>query len=755
MLSGLAILLGASSLFLAGCGANGSLTGPINPGGNEGTITGQLYGGQSPVIGATVQLYAAGTGGYGSAPTPLGAPVTTQAPGGTFSIGSYTCPAAPGDLTFLLATGGNPGSGTNNQLTQIAALGSCNASGFTNQFVFMDEVTTVASAYSLAQFISYTSGVTGQFPTTSPSFGTVPFIGIPTSGPSCNAANNWLSTGANTCNYLGLQNAMTTVQNLVCYANGVAPPDSIPYNYYTGGTCATGHGDTSAGHTGYAPSTRINTIANFVSACVNSTGGVSGDTSNCGKLFKAVKPTPAPPFQTAGTPAAVTDTLQAVWYLALYPQTNATNGLALINLVPATPPFLAPASMTAAPPDWTLAVGYTGGGFVNANIVPSGKSSSYANGLAIDQQGNLWAASAADNGHTSHGAIVGFNNQGTPLSPATSAAGWGGFANTTSATNAPFQPAVDVNGNIYFVNTGVSPGSLTKINSGGSVLLHQTLTDAPVGALPVGIALDPSNDIWVLGFPAATGIGAGAGVQEYSSTGAPLTSYEDDSQPAVGYNGLVLDNLGNPWATNPSTQFAWFDTGAGDIQLYASGSSAGTVANAYGGSSNEGQLSVNSTGDVYGCNSANIFEDDPIGLVTNTISAVNGCNTGANFAPNAFDGKGNLWEPVVSSSLGHLVEVAASPVGSEVLGNAISPTTGYEGIGGAGEPAINLLTHGSTNSQAMTGTAVDASGNVWVLNGQALHGVSDHQLVEFVGLAAPTVTPTVLAVQNNTFTTLP
>ncbi len=763
VLSGLAILLGASGLaLLTGCGATMNLAaGSPSSGSTGAAITGKVYGGQAPVVGATVTLYAAGTAGYGSAPTAIPGATTTTGAGGSFTIPSYTCPAAPGDLTFLLATGGNPGSGTNAQLVQMAALGSCNATGFTSQFVFMDEVTTVASAYAMAQFISYTPNQVGVFPTSSPAVGQVPYIGIPTSSCPTSTATTppWLSTGAKTCNYLGLQNAMATVQNLVCYANGVAPPDSIPYNYYIGGTgtapanCDTGTGDTSAGHTGYAPSSRINTIANALSACVNSTSGSgSSPSANCAALFAAVTPSANGSPQTSA--AAPSDTLQAVSFLAQYPQLNSTNGPALIELVPAVgAPFSTPASMKAAPNDWTLALGYTGGGFGNAGAI-----STTANGLAIDQQGNLWAASAADNGTTNNGAIVEFNNQGTPQSPATtSTTAWGGFANPGNAgpANAPFQPAVAVNGNVYFVNTGAS--TLAGItNSGGSLLSPVTLNQSPVGSYPLGVALDPSGNIWVEGVPTA---GSGAGVQEYSNTGSALSShYENDGAAGVGYNSLALVNPGNAWATNPSTQSIWFDTVSGDYQL----STTGTVDHFFSGSANEGQLSANSAGDVYGCNFAHIYEDEPPSTVV-TVSTTNGCNTGSSFAPNAFDGAGNLWEPVVSGgvtgTIGHLDETIATGGNA---GSVLSPAKyGYQGIGspasptGDGEPNVLLLTQGTTNDSSIAGTAVDGSGNVWVLNGVALPGTANHQLVEFVGLGAPTVTPTVLAVQYNTFTTLP
>jgi hypothetical protein len=82
--------------------------------------------------------------------------------GGSFTItGDYTCPSAS-TLVYLTATGGNPGmtSGTNNSaLVLVAALGQCGSLS-SSTVIAVNEVTTVASVYALAQFTS-TSGNIG------------------------------------------------------------------------------------------------------------------------------------------------------------------------------------------------------------------------------------------------------------------------------------------------------------------------------------------------------------------------------------------------------------------------------------------------------------------------------------------------------------------------------------------------------------------------------------------------------------------
>ena len=121
------------SVFLVGCsGQPGSaVSGPTAPivTGSQGKIKGNVHGGQQPVNGAVIQLYAVGMTGYTSGATPLipsadqlisGNALTTST--GSFDItGDYTCPT--GSYVYITASGGNPGAGINTNLALMAALG--------------------------------------------------------------------------------------------------------------------------------------------------------------------------------------------------------------------------------------------------------------------------------------------------------------------------------------------------------------------------------------------------------------------------------------------------------------------------------------------------------------------------------------------------------------------------------------------------------------------------------------------------------
>ncbi len=146
---------------LTGCGQitttginTGSGTTASTP---QPALHGRVHGGQQPVVGSQVYLYAAGSSGYGSAArSMLAAPgyVTTDS-SGSFSItGRYSCQA--GDLVYALALGGNAGGGSNNNIAMMTALGPCSTllANAASTFIYINEVTTVASVYALSPYIA-------------------------------------------------------------------------------------------------------------------------------------------------------------------------------------------------------------------------------------------------------------------------------------------------------------------------------------------------------------------------------------------------------------------------------------------------------------------------------------------------------------------------------------------------------------------------------------------------------------------------
>jgi trimeric autotransporter adhesin len=257
-----------SSVLLGGCSQNSAVNEPL-------VRQSSVHGGQQPVVGATLQLYAVGTTGDGSAATPLLTQTVISDANGTFSItGAYTCPSAS-TLVYITATGGNPGLsvGTNNTaIALMAALGPC-GNLLPSTFVSINELSTVAAVWSLAPFMSSNGSI-----------------------------------GSSAADAPTLASLFTLASEYVDVSTGQAPGLNVP-----------------AGLT--VPVALLNTLADILSSCVNSAGGVAGDGSACGTLF--IEATP----NGLSSPVNV---IGAGLNMANFSYSNVSN---LFGLLTATPPF--------------------------------------------------------------------------------------------------------------------------------------------------------------------------------------------------------------------------------------------------------------------------------------------------------------------------------------------------------------------------------------------------------------------------------
>jgi hypothetical protein len=145
-------------LLVSGCGIGTiiSNSGPVTA---MTHITGGVHGGQQPVSGSSIQLYAANlTTFQGPSTAMLSTAVTSDANGDFDITGLYTCPSGDA-MVYLVATGGNPGltSGTNNTgIAMMSLLGRCSdvlAAG-ESMSVWVDEITTVVAVNAMAPFMT-------------------------------------------------------------------------------------------------------------------------------------------------------------------------------------------------------------------------------------------------------------------------------------------------------------------------------------------------------------------------------------------------------------------------------------------------------------------------------------------------------------------------------------------------------------------------------------------------------------------------
>ncbi len=253
----LGVLLPAAAV-LSGCGV-GTLASPNAIAATSKAIKGKAFGGQQPVVGATIALYSFGTAGYGSAGTLL-ATATTDS-GGYFTIdpASINCPTADTPV-YILSLGGNPGSQVNSAIALGAGLGAC--SNAANAFVTINEINTAMLAYTFAHF----------FNASTPDGTTSDHFGAPASAAQvvANASNGTLNT-------------------LIDKQNGYPLPNTSTQSF---------------------EGAKLITLGNILGACVNSAGPGS---PSCSALFS---------YSTPPTGAAPTNTLEAAIDVALYPAQN-------------------------------------------------------------------------------------------------------------------------------------------------------------------------------------------------------------------------------------------------------------------------------------------------------------------------------------------------------------------------------------------------------------------------------------------------
>ncbi len=633
-------LLVASSvcLLLTGCAV--STTGALSPDAGA-TITGRVVGAQAPLVGAQVYLFAANTTGYGGpgiAASSSNASVSllTNVPGSTmldmsggatngdyyvatsgvtvscpgggcFTItGDYSCTA--GTPVYLYSLGGSQG-GVASPAAGLLAAGNCPSGGSlpSSLYIVVNEVSTVAAAYSFAGFASDALHV---------------------------------SSSGTTLAQTGIANAFANPLNLVGTSTGAA--------------LAT----TPAGN-GTVPQTTINTLANILAACVNSSGAGS---SACSTLFSNAE-------SAGSTGTSPTDTATAAINMAHNPVANIA---ALYALSTATPPF-APA-LSAQPNDFTIGLNFAGGGLLGCQNIAidgtgnawvanrasplndgvytitelssSGSFQSGANGygggglnepfgIAIDESGNAWVTNLGGN------SVTEFSDTGTPTS---------GSPYTGGGLDEPEGIAIGAAGNAFVNNYG--GGTITKISTSGAILSGTHGYGGGGIADPGGgIALDSVGDVWV------ASLGDGSAVTKLSSSSGSILS------GPFGYTGngigdpagLAIDSSGDVWVVNSSpTDVVELSNSSGSFLSGTSGFSGGGMDLPY-------MIAIDGAGSAWVANyGGSLTQLSGSGAF---LSGANGYTSGSlDFSTGvAIDGSGDVWVSNSGNSVSEIIG-AATPV---------------------------------------------------------------------------------------------
>ena len=618
-----------SALALTGCAT--SFIDTASPIAARGaTLRGTAHGGQQALTGANVYLFAAGTTGYGSASASLLTPgtpgvtadsqghgyVTTDAQGNWSITGNYTC--SPRDLLYVLVTGGNPGVGgtaNNTAIAMMTALGSCGSIN-SSTFVVVNELTTVAAAEALQQFI-----VDGTH------------------------------IGSSATNNTGISNAFLTALNMVGIADTQARTTTLAGN-------------------GTVPQATLHTLANALAACVNTASNTS---ANCGSLLASApynnapaadtlvaavsiaqhpgyKPNTIfnlaasnPPFLPALTSAPNDFSIGITYNLGGIPEPgylaiDAAGNVWSTNRASEKSPFNATDSIVKLNPQGAILSGpngFTAGGInlpegiavdidgsslwianTPSTVVKLSSTGALApnfpvtagnfpQGIAIDTGGNAWVSNSQGND------ISEIATTGTLLHSGITA------ANFTS----PQGVAIDYNAFIYVVGQGSS--SVLKLNPTGTVA--NTAPGFTGGGLntPSGIAIDNSSRLWVANtnFSPTTGQQiAPSNLSVLTNVGNPVTGSAGYGNAAAGVANIVaIDGNGSAWTAVCTTQCV----GGSVPNIVMEVSSTGTVISPTGGFQNPDfsapqGIAIDASGNVWVANSGGQANSTP-GSITQLV----------------------------------------------------------------------------------------------------------------------------------------
>lgn len=589
-----------------------------------------------------------------------------------------------------------------------------------NTFVIVNEVTTVASVTALQQFMSINPG----------------------NSPA------WM-IGAPAANATGLANAFTQVGNLVNIGTGTSGATTINGPNITTGPYVT---------TITPDSTKINTLADILASCTNTTGS-----SMCASLFVDATPTGS---------VAPTDTIQAMYYLATnaggvnLPNPSGEAAYLASKYIPGTAiPFV---PYSASLTDWAVGVSWATGGGV-------GTSNTYS--LAIDGNGNVWTAHSVVSGSDANAAnITAFNPAGqvqfTPVTSATITTGpttqytggttvsytgtsTGNFTGTLTGSTSPTinvlggrgnDLAIDTNNNAWFdayntaapATTGALQGLLTEVTQNGST------TGVLIPALTPGVmAIDGNNNIYIEDEPATS-----SGSARFYTSELEFSNATHPGAYAVFDEGIDRQTATEEVLWTDSSGFAW---------SVASG----------------GKCTPSSTAIIYRGNTADLEADGANGNSTHDVtfpsSGTTGCplwggfsdgTGGAYFTQNSTFGTMGLYHVAVGIAPSYTGTFTEEAAGTGTTNGGLDGPTGtiVDGLGNvwvansAGGVSEFSFATGSFVPLSPSGTGVygfgssyvtgknpytvaaDSSGNLWI-------GSSDTALHYLVGIAGPVITP--------------
>jgi hypothetical protein len=663
-------------------------------------ISGRVHGGQQPVSGATIQLYAANTTTVQGASTAMLTNTVTTNSSGNFSItGDYTCPAS-NPLVYIVSTGGNPGlTGTvnNTGIAMMAPLGLCN-SLTSSTYIVIDELTTVVSVQAFAPFMT-----------------------------------DYAHIGSATTSINGVGGAFDTATDEVDFSTG----------QFNGGNADL-----------ELPFVTLDTLADILAACVNTS---SSSSSACSTLFSntgsasntvgaALAMANSPGQNTAALYGLVSSTPPFQPYFTSVPSDfTSTVGYSISSMIQA-------GTLDSSGHIWLYYGGYDYNPATNTSTDSAGYIQVYDNNfnalftvnpgtggmyyptaLTPDASGHVFAIN-------SNNTISEFANNGAALSPS------GGWATGLSSTFSP-----SGTGNYY--QTNANQAGPIQVDAQGNIWGGVTYS---FSITPTSCYFEMNSSGTVI-TPAITGT-TGTFCAATGNTSISTAALDGSGNAwALGYASIAKVNAqGNLAATAPSSQGCFYpDSNATSQQTYqtvTSGLLYDHVHNQLWGYSETGAGAITDAGVAVFCDNGSTTLPVLPEYASTTTTVGSPFSGGAIVITSAvLDGGGNLWfvtggvaeTGVVASSSGSSVSTFTGTAKySSYLGeisssgallttyNASTQTYGLQptGFGANGTAsATNTSVVPETGSVGLLG--VDAFGNIWALDEES------SRLLKITGLA--------------------
>jgi hypothetical protein len=559
-----------SAGLLTGCGI-GEVNSSVPAETTMVQLSGNVHGGTQGISGATVQLWQTGTTGYGSTPTLLA--TTYTSPGNGFftfpnpvSLSSVCATPPTGPFVYITASGGDPTShygasstvipGIDNKAILLAAVIGCGAVS-SSTMTYIDEVTTVATAYALGNFATITSA-------SETNGDTLPQLNI----------------GAPSTNVQGLADAIANAQLLVNNQTGQANASTA---------------------TTLLPTAAVNTLANIIASCINTTSNSSGA---CGTIFPLAKP----PVTGATAP---TNVFQALMNIAKFPGQNVPSLLSSSTAyAPYAPAFTTTTvSSTTAPNDLSLGIGY-----LNSTLATAAGNSPV--GMTIDGNDDVWVIGA------SSGTTTATANYLSELSNANSTQT---YTNTLGATSSALDGShtlrnarFDTSGNMWLTDKNSTAGGVIKLPKSGQTVNIGSPTEYTFGITALDqndydLAVDASNNIWTASYGAQGNCSVATSATECyyvefpvgSSTPYTATdSFGSSVQPTPTVRGMAADavstssGLGNIWTANYGV-FGGATTGGTTVEVLTPSTGALTTVTIGSTADSPFDIALDKTGGAY------------------------------------------------------------------------------------------------------------------------------------------------------------